>query len=124
MNEYEKARAAEIYESIAALQKRVCTGCGASGCKLWEEYPIPRINTLKCAPCAAKESNKDISTLDEKGTRLSNRTPKHRTNDIGWYVPHFDRYNEPLEYYIVLCAWEALPSLPVEPKNVVAGTAV
>lgn len=43
----------------------VCTGCGATNCKLWRQYnTMTCYIELKCAKC----SGADISTLDDNGT--------------------------------------------------------
>lgn len=66
-----------------------CGGCGATGCKLWREYSTFS-PALACAPCAAKSGDRDISTIDADGRRL---TPEYdwesqeRSDQIGWYVP-------------------------------------
>jgi hypothetical protein len=67
-----------------------CEACGTTGCKLWREHGVYSRVILKCAPCAAKEQKRDISTIDADGMRL---TPEYdwagdrRSDQIGWYVP-------------------------------------
>jgi hypothetical protein len=62
----------------------VCTECGATNCKLWRRSHTIQPK-LVCAVCAAKDQNKDISTIDRQGTIVY----KHggRTDNIGCYVP-------------------------------------
>lgn len=91
-----------------------CTGCGASGCKLWRLYQStdPR---LLCAPCAAADQNKDISDLDDNGTRTGQYG--RRTDQIGWYVPAAPAPNGGMWGYSSVPdedveRWRKLPSLP------------
>lgn len=65
--------------------KYVCNRCSAFGCKLWREYQTfyPK---LLCAVCAAKDQNKDISTLDEEG-KIFNSLMHRKIDQIGSYVP-------------------------------------
>ncbi len=63
-----------------------CAHCGTSACKLWREYETPRPQLL-CVDCAGKDQEKDISSMDEQGRRLISPGSRHRTDQIGWYVP-------------------------------------
>ena len=104
-----------------------CEACGATGCKLWREHGVYSRVILKCAPCAAKEQGRDISTMDEQGMRL---TPEYdwagdqRSDQIGWYVPAVI-YLPDLEHNtIAFCTpntedqqssyenWQKLPTFP------------
>ncbi|MDD5649781.1 MAG: hypothetical protein PHF86_05075 [Candidatus Nanoarchaeia archaeon] len=97
-----------------------CT-CGATNCKLWREYQtFLNHQTLACAPCAAKEQQKDISTLNEKGLRQSDTG---LTDNIGWRIPAvpteegdtFWGYTSvPLDGVIW---WQNLPTLPSVKKQ-------
>lgn len=102
-----------------------CVTCGVTGCKMWRDYGEFFRVTLKCAPCVAKDQKRDISTIDDKGTRL---TPEydwadgnHRSNEIGWWVPAIQIFGEPRAYLVgnteelrqeSIEAWWALPTLP------------
>ena len=60
-----------------------CDSCGATGCKLWQQYQTfsPK---LLCCNCAGKDQGKDVSSIDKNGRRPSEHG---RTDQIGWYVP-------------------------------------
>lgn len=73
------------YEVSETPKEYVCSECGASHCKLWREYQTFKPK-LFCAPCAAEYEEKDISTLDADGKRIS-ETLHHKTDQIGWCVP-------------------------------------
>jgi hypothetical protein len=64
----------------------VCTGCGASGCKLWRQYQtFAEHIQLLCAKC----SGADISTLDANGTvestifKRGEKVSQHGTGKVG-----------------------------------------
>lgn len=97
-----------------------CGRCGAAGCKLWREYQTFHPQVL-CAPCAAADQKRDISTMDANGMRL---TPEYewagdsRSDQIGWYVPAIPD-EERVGYWgytsvpdAAIAWWKALPSLP------------
>ena len=101
-----------------------CVKCGATGCKMWRDSGEYFRVTLKCAPCTAKDQERDISTIDEKGERLA---PEYdwmngqRTCQIGWWVPAIQIVGEPDAYMVgntedkrleSLEAWWVLPTLP------------
>lgn len=74
------------YKSTETPPGYVCSGCGATGCKLWRDYQtFLEHQHLLCAPCAAKEQKKDISTIDVDGCRESDFGGK--TDQIGWMIP-------------------------------------
>jgi len=62
-----------------------CDSCGATGVKLWREYQtFADCTELRCARCAAKVSDKDISNMEVDGSR---KTDLGKIDQIGWYVP-------------------------------------
>jgi hypothetical protein len=71
------------------LKDYKCSKCGAKNCKLWREYQTFANQTeLMCAPCAAKDQKKDISSIDVDGMRLCEIIGHgQRTDQIGWMVP-------------------------------------
>jgi len=97
-----------------------CEVCGATRCKLWREYQTfsPRI---LCAVHAGADQEKDISTLDEDGRRVSDAHPAFRTDQIGWYVPCVPAEDGFWGYTSVpdsaLWEWRKLPSLPANGTN-------
>jgi hypothetical protein len=106
--------------------KYKCGACGASGCKLWREYGTYSAIILRCAPCAAKEQKRDISSIDENGMRL---TPEYdwagdrRSDQIGWYIPavmteegdgYWGYTSVPPDS---VEAWRKLPTLPKSPPK-------
>jgi hypothetical protein len=103
------------------FSKYKCGSCGAKGCKLWREYQSFHVE-LRCAPCAAKEQGKDISTIDADGMRL---TPEYdwagdrRSDQIGYYIPAVPVLGEKGAYWGYTSvpeadgeAWRRLPTLP------------
>ena len=93
-----------------------CAVCGVQGCKLWREYQTfsPRI---LCAVHAAADQEKDISTLDDDGRRVSDVHPRFRTDQIGWYVPCVPADDDGFWGYTsvpdaAIEKWRTLPSLP------------
>lgn len=95
-----------------------CKTCRAKGVKLWRESNSFQIE-LFCADCAGKAQNKDVSTIDERGRRL---TPEgDRTDQIGWLLPAVPD-EEGLGYWSYTSVpdagvawWRALPSRPEPP---------
>jgi hypothetical protein len=65
-----------------------CSECGAYGIKLWREYST-FVPELKCASCAAKDQEIDISQMDCEGIfpRTDALGCTRLTDQIGWYVP-------------------------------------
>lgn len=62
-----------------------CTTCGAQGCKLWREYQtFLEHQSLACCDCAAKEQQRDVSTINADGWVLRDGMS---TDTIGWRVP-------------------------------------
>lgn len=62
-----------------------CAVCGAANCKLWREPAVFASHVvLRCAPCAARQADKDISTLDATGKRDSEHG---KTDQIGGWLP-------------------------------------
>lgn len=90
-----------------------CAKCGATGCKLWREYQTfdPR---LLCVDCAGLDQDKDVSQMDEFGTRPCTYNPERRTDQIGWYVPAVETEGGYWGYTSVpddaLARWRALPT--------------
>lgn len=69
----------------------VCSVCGARGCKLWRQYQtFAEHIELLCCDCAGKDQERDVSSMNEEGMRL---TPEYswsrdqRSDQIGWLVP-------------------------------------
>jgi DNA-directed RNA polymerase subunit RPC12/RpoP len=60
----------------------VCGKCGKTHVKLWRIYQSFDLELL-CANCAAKNQNKDISTMDKTGRHLGEFG---WTDQIGWYI--------------------------------------
>jgi hypothetical protein len=99
-----------------------CASCGAKGCKLWREYgtySVPIRDQLRCAPCAAKSQNKDISGIDEDGRYLPKIDGERRTDQIGWMVPAVPAEDEFGSYWGYTSVpqdrvdwWRKLPTLP------------
>jgi len=102
----------------------VCAECGASGCKLWRPYNSFDIHLL-CAVCAGKDQKKGTSTIDERGTILSELGHNQRSDQIGWYIPAVPTEDEGMEAYWGYTSvpnagcdwWAALPSLPPTPEK-------
>lgn len=90
-----------------------CTGCGASGVKLWREYQtLPSATALLCAPCACKAQGKP-DTVGPDGRRCD-EVFGDRTDQIGWMVPAVPVDDTFWGYSAVpreACAWwRALPT--------------
>jgi hypothetical protein len=107
------------YKSIETPQGYVCSKCGATDCKLWRDYQTFLENQhLLCAPCAAKEQEKDISTMDNEGRYETEHGSK--TNSIGWLVPAVPTpESDSFWGYCSIPAeglkwWENLPTFPVK----------
>ena len=76
------------YKSGKTPEDYKCEECGATGVKLWREYQtIATFVTLRCAKCAGKHSNVDVSRMDEQGSIPSDVLPGDKTDNIGWLVP-------------------------------------
>ncbi len=101
----------------------VCTGCNATGCKLWRDYGMSLFE-LQCVDCACRASKIPVD-VDEKGVRMGRVGP---TRDIGWYVPaipdplligylpYLDRPVDALDW------WTRLPLRPLKSDAAVAQT--
>lgn len=96
-----------------------CGTCHAQGVKLWRDFQAFLSNqSLRCAPCAAAEQGKDISTIDADGLRES--AFGGRTDQIGWLVPAVPTVeNNAFWGYTSVPAegvawWRRLPTLPTK----------
>lgn len=96
----------------------VCKDCGATNCKLWREYMLPKLD-LFCANCASKKERRDISSIDSEGMRV-NVTGGERIDRIGWYVPAIPG-EDGLGYWGYFSIpdagrnwWKRLPTLPAK----------
>lgn len=67
-------------------QNYKCEECGAHGFKLWRMYQsfIPH---LRCATCAAKNQDKDITSIGKDGTYQTKGKIYPKSDQIGWYMP-------------------------------------
>jgi hypothetical protein len=79
------------YASATTPKGYVCRDCGAKGCKLWREYQtFLNHQVLRCVDCAGKNQERDVSSMDADGRRLS---PEYdflrgqRSDQIGWLIP-------------------------------------
>lgn len=106
------------YSKVETPPGYKCSKCGATGCKLWREYQtLIFYQSLVCARCAAKEQDKDISTIDSDGLR--EESDGGRTDQIGSRfpaVPTIEGYNfwGYFEVPVEGCKWWAkLPTFPV-----------
>lgn len=73
------------YSSTATPSSYVCGNCKKSGVKLWRDYETFLQNqTLRCADCAAREADVDISTMNDDGSRLEDG---RRCVEIEWRIP-------------------------------------
>lgn len=116
-----------IKEMVAALQEPApvgipseykCGKCGASTCKLWREHSSADWKDLYCARCAGTRADKDVSTLDDKGTIA---LAHGRTNQIGWLIPAIPKDNVAFWAYGATPPdrwqwWHALPNTDQSPK--------
>lgn len=74
------------YSKLEVPPTYKCSGCGATGCKLWREYQtFLDHQTLLCARCTAISQKKDISSIGDDGKHMTDDGCK--TDSIGWYVP-------------------------------------
>ncbi len=73
------------YANPVPPAKYRCSGCDASGCKLWRQHQtfVSHIRLL-CCDCAAKGEGKSVDEIDDAGKRP---TENGRTDQIGWLVP-------------------------------------
>jgi hypothetical protein len=75
------------YQSNRTPPEYRCAHCGATGCKLWRQYQtFADQMELLCAIHAAEDQSKDVSSLDDNGTIISDLTGT-RHDSIGWLVP-------------------------------------
>lgn len=73
------------YDSCTTPSNYVCGKCEKGGVKLWCEYGSWSGQSFRCADCSAEEQGKDISEMDEHGSRpYRDNKP---TDTIGWRVP-------------------------------------
>jgi len=73
------------YAQDAVPENYTCDDCGAHGVKLYREWQTLADRTaLLCAPCAAKNQEKDISDMDAEGHY--HESDGHRTLQIGRFV--------------------------------------
>lgn len=61
-----------------------CSGCGATGRKMWRQYQTFLSNIeLMCAGCALKDQDKQ-GPVDDRGFR---EDEYGKTDQIGWMIP-------------------------------------
>jgi len=70
------------YASGKTPPEYVCSGCGATGCKLWREYQT-MCTDLKCAACSLAEQSK-TGTVGDDGKLADEHG---RSDQIGWRIP-------------------------------------
>jgi hypothetical protein len=91
----QKIEAFQYTTPAPAPRNYVCSGCGASGCKLWREYQTcADVTELVCCDCAGKSQNHDVSRITDEGKtpfsigHYADGTEAIQWSDaIGWRVP-------------------------------------
>lgn len=107
-----------IYASGTVPKGYACKRCSAKGCKLWRPYESWNV-VLLCAPCAASDQDKDISTIDADGRWGDDRPYPGRSWAIGWFVPAVPVEEDEISYWgytsipqVGIDWWRALSTLP------------
>lgn len=91
-----------------------CDVCGATGCKMWREYPrLADYTKILCGPCALKDQG-ESGTIDANGYVSGGL---NKCDQIGWMVPAVPTFDGTFWGYTSVPEagvrwWRGLPSVP------------